>query len=461
MTSGNEKTFGAFCIAAAGSGEGKTTISLALMRAISRRGLIVQPFKCGPDYIDTQFHDSASGRRSRNLDSWMMGTDGVAKSFAEASLDADFAVIEGVMGMFDSAAPGSLEGSTAQTALITGCPVILVVNAKGMAGSIAAMVKGYSEFCPQIRVAGVIANNTGSDGHAEILRKALEIANLPPMLGYFPRNDSWKMPERHLGLVPCSENTLDDSYFEMLADAAEKYCDIDRIMNLSRMPRPNAVVKKNTAVRARIALALDGAFHFYYEDNLDILRQAGAELVRFSPLHDRALPENISGLYIGGGFPEMFAAELEANISMKESIAAFQHEGGLIYAECGGFMYLSESITDNSGKKHKMCGLVPGHTTMTGRLRSLGYRKAQTVGDSFFGPAGTLFRGHEFHWSDIEYSDAVMPMWNISNSDGTKTSASGCQDSNLCASYIHLHFASNPKAVECMVGRCAAISSEK
>ena len=446
MAIAKQRPFGAFCVAAAGSGEGKTTISLALMRALTRRGLTVQPFKCGPDYIDPSFHDFACRRKSRNLDDWMMGENEVKKSFAVNTSDADCAVIEGVMGLFDGAQPGQLQGSTANIALLTDTPVILAVNCRGMAGSIAATVKGYAEFCPRLRVIGVIANRTGSDSHADILRQALELAGLPPLLGHLPRNEAWKMPERHLGLVPFAENTLPDPWFEKLADAVEQYCDLDRIIELVQLPRPVVPTLTVRSPQARLAIALDEAFHFYYADNLDCLRRHGIETVPFSPLRDIALPPDIDGVYLGGGFPEMFAAELEGNESMRTALRDFHAAGNFIYAECGGFMYLSENITDATGATRKMCGLLPGRTTMNGRLRSLGYREARTVADTPFGPAGTTWRGHEFHWSDIEYTGTVMPLWHIAAADGRNLGGTGVRDHQLFASYIHLHFSSNPEA---------------
>ncbi len=380
-----------------------------------------------------------------------MGENEVKESFSRNCAEADFAIIEGVMGMFDGARPGRLEGSTAKIALLTQTPVILVVNCRGMAGSIAATVKGYTEFCRQIKVIGVIANKTGSAGHADILREALELAGLPPLLGHFPRNEKWKMPERHLGLVPFAENTLPDQWFEQLAEAAEEYCDLERIVSLSQLPRPASPPATHREKRVRLAYALDDAFHFYYEDNLDLLRGLGVELIPFSPLCDHTLPDGINGVLLGGGFPEIFAAELDKNTAMRQAIRDFHAAGGFIYAECGGFMYLSESITDDAGKTHQMCGLVPGHTAMTGRLRSLGYREARSLEDSLWGAAGTLLRGHEFHWSDITFERQVTPLWQAARADGGESHPAGYRDGNLYASYIHLHFASNPAAVAKLV----------
>lgn len=437
--------FNSICLAAVGSGSGKTTISLALMRAFLLRGLAVQPFKCGPDYIDPAFHALAARRNSRNLDCWMMGEVGVKESFSRASADADCAVIEGVMGLFDGAEPGKLTGSTAEVAIVTGSPVVLIIDCRGMAGSIAAVVKGCCEFNPQLRVIGVIANKTGSERHAQILRESLSCAGLPPLLGHFPRDERWIMPERHLGLVPCEENRLPESWFEGLAAAAEEHCDLDQLLRLSLIPRPEQPDKIPVSSGARLAVARDEAFSFYYEDNLELLRSAGLDLVEFSPLRDQALPDNINAVYLGGGFPEMFAADLSANTAMRESIRNFGENDGIILAECGGFMYLAESLTDVDGRTYSMCGLVPGQAVMTGRLHTLGYREAVVVADGLFGEAGTLWRGHEFHWSEMRMPDATSPLWRCRGTGGGEWHDSGYRRKNIYAGYIHLHFSSNPE----------------
>ncbi len=444
MTTG----FSALCIAGTSSGDGKTTVTLALLRALVKRKLAVQPFKCGPDYIDPTFHNIAAHRHSRNLDCWMMGAEQVKQSFANGIIDTDCAVIEGVMGMFDSAAPGSLEGSTAEIAALLEVPVILTVNCRGMAGSIAAIVKGYTEFCDNVKVIGVIANMVGSETHAAILRQALELAKLPPLLGYLPRNEKWALPERHLGLVPFIENEKSDEWFEQLGEAAEKYFDIDHIVELCRMAKIQPAPKTLLPAKARLAIAMDEAFHFYYQDNLDILQENGFELINFSPIHDERLPDNIQGIYLGGGFPEVFAAELERNTRMRQALKDFAGNGGIIYAECGGFMYLTEKLTDNAGHSMAMCGIIPAHTYMGNRLGSFGYREVKTCKDSCWGPAGTLFRGHEFHWSDAEFTAQMAPLWLKKGSHaGDEWSPCGYHSNNVCASYIHLHFASNRHAV--------------
>jgi cobyrinic acid a,c-diamide synthase len=444
--------FSAACIAGTSSGDGKTTVTLALLRALVKRKLTVQPFKCGPDYIDPTFHNIAAHRHSRNLDCWMMGRGQVKKSFVGSIADADCAVIEGVMGMFDSAAPGSLEGSTAEVASLLDVPVILTVNCRGMAGSIAAIVKGYAEFCDKVKVIGVIANMVGSEKHAEILRRALELANLPPLLGYLPRNEKWALPERHLGLVPFIESEKSDEWFEELGAAAEKYFEIDKILALCASTKSAAPHKVPRRPEARLAIARDEAFHFYYQDNLEILEENGFELVEFSPIRDLQLPDNINGIYLGGGFPEVFAAKLEENSRMRQAVKDFARSGGAVYAECGGFMYLTEKLTDNSGRSMSMCGVIPAHTFMGNRLGSFGYREAKTCKETFWGPPGTVFRGHEFHWSDTEFTSETEPLWLTKGAQQEdKWTPCGYHSGNICASYIHLHLASNPAAVAAML----------
>ena len=354
----------AFCIAGTSSGDGKTTVTLALLRALYKRGLKVQPFKCGPDYIDPMFHNIACRNKSRNLDCWMMGVDNVKQSYRHAVKDADCAVVEGVMGMFDSSKPGSLDGSTAQVAAELDIPVLLTVNCSGMAGSIAALVKGYSEFYNKSNIVGVIANKVGSENHASILREALNIANLPPLIGYLVKDKKWNLKERHLGLVPAGENIKSEEWLDSLAETAEKCFDIDKILNITRTKKeePDKIlISKN---KKRLAVAYDKAFNFYYEDNFDILNENGFDLIKFSPINDLCLPEDIAGVYLGGGFPEIFAKELEANNSMIESIKKYVEDGGRIFAECGGFMYLTKSLTDRSGKVYKMCNLIPAVSKM-------------------------------------------------------------------------------------------------
>ncbi|MGE9291626.1 MAG: cobyrinate a,c-diamide synthase, partial [Puniceicoccales bacterium] len=350
-----------FCIAGTQSGAGKTTISLGLMAALRNRGLTVQPFKCGPDYIDAGHHRHAAGRRSRNLDSWMMPKEALQRSFERAIEDADVALCEGVMGLFDGAHPGRLDGSTAEISLWTDTPVVLVVNARAMAGSIAAIVTGFTHFERGITVCGVIANQVGSARHADILREALEAADLPPLLGSLPRDPGFSLPERHLGLVSETETSGTPERIARLASAVEKHVDLERLLSISARVRPPAwrETPEPAPTSLRLGLARDEAFHFYYEDNLDALRDRGVSLVEFSPIHDSGLPDNLDGLYFGGGFPEQFARQLSSNTSFRKSIERFATGRRPIFAECGGYMYLCRSIHMPDQTTWPLAGVLP------------------------------------------------------------------------------------------------------
>ncbi len=440
--------FHSLCIAGTHSGVGKTTLTLGLMAALKRRGLAVQPFKCGPDYIDAGHHAQACGRISRNLDSWMMGEEGVRESYARAVQNADAAIVEGVMGLFDGASASSPEGSTSHISELLDLPVLLVIDARGMARSIAAMAQGYARFMPGLRFVGVVANNVAGERHAQILRDALEAAGGPPLLGVLPREKRWVMPERHLGLISPTESDKGEEWFNDLSRGMEEHLDIERLLQLSLGRHPaDCPFRPDDRFHVRLGIARDAAFHFYYEDNLDLLRNLGAELVEFSPLSDTSLPDNVDGLYIGGGFPEMFAQSLEANSSMRRFIVDFARNGGSIFAECGGFMYLCRSLTDAEGKNWEMCGVFDAITEMHHRRVRLGYVQAATLTDGLFGGTGTELRGHEFHWSSlVEKDEKWEPVFEVCGADGQNRRATGIRKGNLWASYIHVHFASNPEA---------------
>ncbi len=446
----------AFCIAGTNSGAGKTTVALGLMRALKRRGIKVAPFKCGPDYIDTAFHRAACGTPSINLDSWMV-PNGFSNSFENGIKGKDCAVIEGVMGMFDGAKPGRIDGSTADVARSLDVPVLLVVNARGMAGSISALVKGYCTYCPEIKIFGIIANNVSSERHAEILKVSLKMDRLPPLLGWLPRDEKLKLPERHLGLVPVFENKKTGEWFDNLADVCEKHVDLDKILKSSVVSRQSSVVdNKKTKIefpnrrlsandrRLKIGIAYDDAFNFYYEDNFNALRNAGFEIVFFSPLHDKSLPKGIKFLYIGGGFPEVFAKRLSKNKSMLKSVSDFAATGAPVFAECGGFMYLSENIFCGH-RKYTMCGILPCSIKMENKLHTLGYREIKLASNSFLGKKGTLLRGHEFHWSAAEFTSGnITPAFKARGTRrDSKWTSAGIKTNNIIASYIHVHLLSN------------------
>lgn len=435
------KPFHAFCIASTQSGGGKTTVSLALMAALSARGLRVQAFKCGPDYIDPSFHRQATGLPSFNLDTWMMGKNGVRSQWARHASCADIAICEGVMGLFDARTPESLEGSTADCALTLGLPVLLVVQARGMAGSIAAVVRGFSQHHPGLNIAGVIANGVGSATHADLLRRALAHHGLPPLVAALPRNAEWTLPERQLGLVPAEEEARQQSWFRRLAEAVEKHVNWKLLMDITETPRPAPLKASipSAPARGRLAVARDNAFCFYYEDNLERLRQAGWEITCFSPLEDTALPEGTRALYLGGGYPETFASRLESNEAMRNAILEFAKNGGEIFAECGGYMYLCKELALPDGTSRNMCGVIDGTARMGEKLRSLGYRETVMETEAPFGLRFTRIRGHEFHWSSIKLNRPYPPLYTVRGKDGS-LSAEGVADGNVKAGYIHLYW---------------------
>ncbi len=446
-----------FCVAGTHSGAGKTTLTLGLLAAFKKRGYKVQPFKCGPDYLDPGHHQAACGTLSRNLDTWMMGKVAVLKSFSRALVDQEVAVVEGVMGLFDGASATTLSGSTAEVALLLKLPVILVVDARSIARSIAALVKGFVDFEPELNIVGIVANNIGSERHREILEQALAAAQLPPLVGALPRGVVPSLKERHLGLVTADQER-DSAIYQRLGEMVEDYLDLDLLIRKCCFPFPKISVKSDgekflsqpvsaRTVRAdnvRVGIAKDRAFHFYYADNLDFLRQAGIELVEFSPLAETGLPENLQGLYLGGGYPELYAEELSANLQMRQAIANFAEKGGAIYAECGGLMYLSQKLIDQEENEWAMAGVLPLSTRMEKRRHRLGYVEVESACDGLFGKIGTAWRGHEFHWSspDIEPSFSKAPLRYRRPSE-TVWLAAGYSQGRVLGTYIHAHFACN------------------
>lgn len=441
--------FHAFCLAAARSGEGKTAVAVALMRALVRRGLAVQGCKCGPDYIDPTFHALATGRPACNLDTWMMGEDGVRAQWRACAADADAAVCEGVMGLLDGRAPDDLSGSTLDCARVLGLPVLLVVDARGMAASLAALVDGFRRQAARhgVRLAGVIANRAGSARHTALLRAALDRDGLPPLLGALPRHEACRIPERQLGLLPAAETACDTAWTDRLAALAEDHLDMERLLALTRQPRPLPLPRPAAAGRRRrLAMARDEAFCFYYRANEEALRTRGWELVPFSPLRDTALPEGAEALYLGGGYPEAFAARLAANTAMRAAIRDFAAAGGEIYAECGGYMYLCtelEAATGGHGlegerRRWPMCGVLEATARMEGGLRSLGYREARFTDSAPLDLPLRSCRGHEFHWSHIELHRAYAPLYTVTDRTGPRPE--GVRDGNVRAGYVHLYW---------------------
>lgn len=436
-------------IAAPASGCGKTTVALGLLAALRRRGLTVAPFKVGPDFIDPGHHAAVCGRPSRNLDGWMCGEHFVRKTFARACACADLAVIEGVMGLFDGAAGDSSEGSTAEIARWLGGRILLVVDARSQARSAAALVQGFASFDPQLEFAGVLFNRVAGDRHEQILREAIaSVPGLPPVLGCLRRDEELSLPERHLGLVTAGETHPGETFIDRLADWVEDGVDIEQFLaGISRHPQPlspgERVAEGRVGGKVRLAVACDEAFCFCYPENLELLEAAGAEIVRFSPLRDAALPAGIDGLYLPGGYPELHVERLAKNAGLLRELREAAEAGLPIYAECGGFMLLAGSIDGAA-----MAGIFPVQARMLKRRKALGYREVTFTADTPLGPAGTTARGHEFHYSEMAFPDAAPTCYRLSRRGGKDLGGEGFRIGNVLGSYVHLHFGSNPQLAE-------------
>ena len=435
-------------IAGVASGVGKTTVTAGIIAALRERGLRVQPFKCGPDYIDPSYLSFAAGIPCRNLDSWMLPEESLKEVFLRAALRADLAVVEGVMGLYDGRGSG-LSGSTAEIAGLLQAPVILIIDVARMSGSAAAIALGYQRLDPKVRLAGVIFNNVGSPSHFKWAREAVEDTVGVRVFGYLPKEGELSLPERHLGLIPAAEKEGLGERINKVREKVSSTVDIEGLLDLARSAEPlpktgPKLFPEGKGKRAKLAVALDKAFSFYYQDNLDLLNAWGAELCFVSPLHDRGLPTDIQGFYLGGGFPEIYAGELEANQAFKRELKEAAEAGMPIYAECGGLMYLSEGIIDFEGHEYRMAGLVPGWARMKkGRVR-MGYALAKVLQDNILLSGGEEVRGHMFHWSKLEGPTEKRAAYLILEPrQGFEGFVLGPR-LNILASYLHLHFASKP-----------------
>lgn len=444
-------------IAGTHSGSGKTTVTLAVLAALVRRGLRVQGFKVGPDFIDPGHHARVTGRPSRNLDTWLLDPPALARAFRAGAIGAEVAVVEGVMGLFDGrggAGEDEEAGSTADLARRWGLPVVLVVDAHGLARSVAPLVRGFATFDPAVTVAGVVANRVGGPRHyAEYLVPGLKAAGGPiAPLGYLAHDPALAIPSRHLGLLTSDEFAPGARFWDALADAAEATLDLDRMLDLARPPRlpPTSEPTPAPARAVRVGLARDPAFCFYYEDNLDLLRASGAELVPFSPLDDPEIPDGVELIYLGGGYPEVFAARLAANGPMRAAIRHFHAAGGAIFAECGGLMACARTLRDTEGRDYPMWDLIPARVAMQPRFAALGYVTVATDRPTRLGPPGTLIRGHEFHYSILEPL-APLPYATRLLRPDRDPKPDGIQLGGLLAGYAHSHFGSNPDAARRLV----------
>ncbi|MCG8530544.1 MAG: cobyrinate a,c-diamide synthase [Desulfovibrionales bacterium] len=519
-------------VAGTQSGSGKTLVTLAVMAAFTQRGLSVQPFKCGPDFIDPGFHSLVTGKTSHNLDSWMLTPQTCRNIFQQAVADApDLAIIEGVMGLYDGASGSGDAGSTAQIAKCIDAPVLLVIDGRSMARSFAAIAHGFTTFDAELTVAGCIANRVGSANHKALISEAMA-TYCPdvPLLGCLPRNEALTLPSRHLGLVMAQEGSLSPDAQKMLAGWAEENLDLDLLLSLLpdepvrhsvlsdsivSVPdcQPASVSAQNapanedaflqpdtasdpqdvatstpesfvsTAVlcdpaakgsgavfdeswcapegkgipqpQVTIAVARDEAFCFCYQENLRLLEASGAKLSFFSPLRDTALPEGTDGVYLPGGYPELYAERLSSNVAMRTAIAACSRSGAPVYAECGGLMYLSGSVVVE-GREYPMCAVFDIRCTMDSRFRALGYREIVTVEDTLLGRSGTVARGHEFHYSYAEAGTASFSVFSVTDRKGAQTDTVGYRTGNTVGSYVHLHFASNLHVPQSFGAACAS-----
>lgn len=441
-------------IAGTHSSVGKTSVTVGLLAAWRRHGRRVAAFKAGPDYIDPTLHAQALGEPSRNLDVWLLDDTALRGVLRRGMRHAELAVIEGVMGLFDGIG-ATQDGSTAALARTLDCPVVLVVDVAAMSGTAAALVLGCQRMQPGVKLAGVILNRVGSDGHLQATAEAIRLATGLPVLGSLPNDPALAFPERHLGLVPGFSGGLPVENIERLAEMVAQRFDLDGLWRIAGTATalPSVAGRVYDAVKvsvARIAVAQDRAFGFYYQDTMDVLRECGAEIVPFSPLDDVSLPAATDGLYLGGGFPELHAAELTRNRHMREAIKRHAARGRPIYAECGGLMALGESLTTFDGETLPMFGVLPVSSRMQRETLTIGYREVEAVRQSPLMQPGTRVRGHEFHWSVAEPPPAGLAAYRVTDSDRLE----GFSVGEILASYVHLNLAGAPELARNFVEAC-------
>jgi len=455
---------GGLVIAGDRSGAGKTTVTMALLSTLRSRQTPVQAFKVGPDYIDPMFHRAITGRPAYNLDPVLTSEGYVQRCFQQHSATVPYAVVEGVMGLFDGAG-GTDYASTAHVARLLGCPVVLVVDCARLSRSLAAIVHGYCTLDPAVKIVGVVLNRVGSDRHLAMLQAALSSIHLP-VLGILRRDDAVTLPDRHLGLVPTDELPDLPARFRHLAALGQRCFDWPQLERLFQsatssppMPLTDEAASESEAdwCSVRIGIARDRAFNFYYEDNLAILTRLGAERVPFSPLADTKLPSDLAGIVLGGGFPEQFAAALSDNVALRTAIARKIAAGLPVYAECGGLMYLCRDLVDFDGQQWPLVGALPATTTMTGKL-TLGYRRFTAQRASTVIKSGQQGWGHEFHRSAIAprspsplYALSAYPLLDEPPSPAVEE---GWTRSGVHASYVHLHWGDRPEIPQRFLVQC-------
>lgn len=443
-------------IAGTHSGSGKTTISLGIMGVLSKKYKVV-PFKIGPDYIDPTYHRLISGSFSYNLDLHMLGEEKFKKLYHEKARYGDISIVEGVMGLFDGRDSSGF-ASSAHGAKLLALPVILVVDAGGMSKSASAMVMGFRDFDPELNLAGVLLNRVGGEMHFELLKECIEKDTGVPVLGYLPKERDLAIPERPLGLIPPEEMQDLEHSLERLYHLIEENIDLDGILQKASPVENNTTLKQKIIPaendpKTKIAIAMDDAFCFYYQAGLELFEEKGALLVPFSPLRDSKLPDEVSGLYLGGGFPENFGQVLSQNKSMQDSIFN-AIEGGLpTYAEGGGLMYLMKAIRDRDGKRHPMVGIFNGEAIMTNRLQNFGYVTAEAIKDNVIATKGSIISGHEFHYSKIEGSSDKIS-YIIKKPEENREWQCGYIYKSCLASYMHIDFYAYPELIHNFLSNC-------
>lgn len=450
-------------------GVGKTTVILGLLAALKKRGLDVAPFKVGPDFVDPGHHFRVTGKNSVNLDGWMLSKPYNLGCFRKYSENADIAVVEGFMGLFDGYDGKSESGSSAQIAKWLELSVILVVDAGNMARSVAALIRGFEEFDNGLSFAGVIFNKVGSNKQLQYLKDSLEGNVKMPCLGGVLYDREITIPKRHLGLTTLHNNRLSDKDIKKLTNVVEKNIDIDKLLESlpdKKLGKPTSdemplTVEKIKPV-VRIAMARDDAFCFYYKDNLDNLEATGAELVYFSPIKDGRLPENIDGIYFCGGYAELFAAQLSNNSGLRREVRERSLEGMPIYGECGGFVYLCRELYNADGNIYPMTGCFPFSTRMLSHLRTVGYREIKLKRDTVVGKSGQTVRGYEFHYSELSDIDVnIENVYSVSGIFGQKNDPEGFLINRTIGSYINLHLGGQPEAAKEFIKTCLKYQKER
>ena len=442
-------------IAGTNSGSGKTTFSMGIMAAMTKRGIRVRGFKTGPDYIDPMFHKKVTNRNSYNLDTWMIEDSYLKYTFRTAMENSDIGIVEGVMGLFDGHGTTSNEGSASHLSEVLNLPIILVVDARGKSRSIAAEILGYMSFEKNTKIAGILLNRISSQKHYEYMKEIIEHYTNLKCYGYLENLSELSLKERHLGLVPVEEDLDFDKKIESLVLSIEKTVNLDSIINDFKINSesikiPDKILKlKNRYKGKKIAIAWDEAFNFYYSSNLDLLEYAGVELIKFSPIRDFRLPRDIDGLYLGGGFPEVFASSLEQNFSMRKDIFDQLENGLPTYAECGGFMYLTKSITLLNENKFEMIGFLDTNAYMTKRLQRFGYAFVD-ISSKY------KIKAHEFHHSkvDPEVQNAYYNLYKTKNNEVLRTWQDGWYKKHTLAAYAHLNFLSNIDVLMWLLNQC-------